>query len=619
MPEIDVPSVPPQGASTSYTLINLVGATVGDIVLTSRATADANKRWKMQANGTMIWGDGAGSFDVALVRDAANILAIQNGSAAQAFRVYGAVIGPKFLSLAHDGTNGGTVYAQSGFLVLGSTGGDIYFQHTGVANRWQMTSTGNWVAVTDNAYDIGALGATRPRSIYWATSALSSDGTVANPSYSFASALTTGLHLSNPDILVSISGVDKAQISSSGVTIPDGASFGFAVGTLPGGPNVRLWRGGAGILQQSNSGSAQASYLYNTTDSDTAPVNFERGIWAWRTNLLVFGTEKSGSGTARGIDFMTGNVGRWTIGATTGHFTADVDNATDIGTSGAFRPRSIYAATQFLAPSTGSAATPAYSFDGLTNYGIFGASAGTYLGFTVAGTTRFIMQADRLFMRSVGNIAWDNGDIFSTVSLQLQRDAANVMAQVNGASAQEFRIYGTNVGPKYLQLSHSGTGATIGEVSGGSGINFATGGTIRWIIQNAGHLTTNADNTYDIGAAGATRPRDVYVGTSVRVGTNPAGAGTLRMPYGNGLYARNNANGADILVADTVTVNSVADIVKIGTSNSNGVILYRRSGAGAPTASDIAASEWCLWRDTSGATTKLYYNNAGTLQSVALT
>lgn len=40
---------------------------------------------------------------------------------------------------------------------------------------------------------------------------------------------------------------------------------------------------------------------------------------------------------------------------------------------------------------------------------------------------------------------------------------------------------------------------------------------------------------------------------------------------------------------------------------------------GAPTASDISQGAWALIRDETNATTKIYYNNAGTLQSVALT
>jgi hypothetical protein len=64
----------------------------------------------------------------------------------------------------------------------------------------------------------------------------------------------------------------------------------------------------------------------------------------------------------------------------------------------------------------------------------------------------------------------------------------------------------------------------------------------RWVITAPGHLTAFADNTYDIGAAGATRPRNIYLGglltvpgaavplltttTTITTGAG-AGAGTL--------------------------------------------------------------------------------------------
>ncbi len=55
----------------------------------------------------------------------------------------------------------------------------------------------------------------------------------------------------------------------------------------------------------------------------------------------------------------------------------------------------------------------------------------------------------------------------------LLRDAANVFAQKNSTTAQEFRIYGTTTGPKYLSLKHDGTNAYITQ-SGGNQIAFAT-------------------------------------------------------------------------------------------------------------------------------------------------
>jgi hypothetical protein len=46
---------------------------------------------------------------------------------------------------------------------------------------------------------------------------------------------------------------------------------------------------------------------------------------------------------------------------------------------------------------------------------------------------------------------------------------------------------------------------------------FGTSATTRFYITgSAGHFLANADNTYDIGASGATRPRTLYLGTMLR-------------------------------------------------------------------------------------------------------
>jgi hypothetical protein len=50
------------------------------------------------------------------------------------------------------------------------------------------------------------------------------------------------------------------------------------------------------------------------------------------------------------------------------------------------------------------------------------------------------------------------------------------------------------------------------------------GGSNLWQINSSGHFITGADNTYDIGASGANRPRTGYFGTSLAVGTIDASA-----------------------------------------------------------------------------------------------
>jgi hypothetical protein len=78
-----------------------------------------------------------------------------------------------------------------------------------------------------------------------------------------------------------------------------------------------------------------------------------------------------------------------------------------------------------------------------------------------------------------------------------------------------------------IRPAASGTATVRGSVFGsgssetyldGSVTNFRSTSLIRWSINSSGHFVAGADNTYDIGASGANRPRNVYVGTSLFTG-----------------------------------------------------------------------------------------------------
>jgi hypothetical protein len=60
------------------------------------------------------------------------------------------------------------------------------------------------------------------------------------------------------------------------------------------------------IIEQRNSTNAQTFRIYNTyTDAS----NYERGFMRWASNVLGFGTEKAGTGAARGVTvFVDGNA-----------------------------------------------------------------------------------------------------------------------------------------------------------------------------------------------------------------------------------------------------------------------------------------------------------------------
>jgi hypothetical protein len=122
----------------------------------------------------------------------------------------------------------------------------------------------------------------------------------------------------------------------------------------------------------------------------------------------------------------------------------------------------------------------------------------------------------------------------STIELALLRDgAANTLALRNGAAAQTFRVYNTytdasnygrlELGPitgggdYYLIASNAGTGIARGiNIRAGTGRNVYLGiGSTDILNLSTTSLSFLTDNTYDIGASGANRPRNIYAGSGI--------------------------------------------------------------------------------------------------------
>ena len=115
----------------------------------------------------------------------------------------------------------------------------------------------------------------------------------------------------------------------------------------------------------------------------------------------------------------------------------------------------------------------------------------------------------------------------------LTGDAADVLAQRNGTTAQTFRLYNTFTdASNYARaelIATGGSGAfVIGNRAAGSGVLRAltlrgdiTAGT-GWTVSTTNNLVTETDNAVDIGATGATRPRAIFLGQSAIT----AGSGT---------------------------------------------------------------------------------------------
>ena len=162
----------------------------------------------------------------------------------------------------------------------------------------------------------------------------------------------------------------------------------------------------------------------------------------------------------------------------------------------------------------------------------------------------------------------------------LARDAANTLALRNGTAAQTFNVYNTYTDASnyerlditwasnfaYLRTASAGTGAARGLVFGTAGsapLFFQTGGLSRFEISASGHFVATTDNTYDIGANGANRPRNVYV-AGLGSFANYVSAGGLYPGGSTRTYISSGSDGT-LILSNNAGTNSVT--ATVGASN----------------------------------------------------
>ncbi len=157
----------------------------------------------------------------------------------------------------------------------------------------------------------------------------------------------------------------------------------------------------------------------------------------------------------------------------------------------------------------------------------------------------------------------------------LARDAANALALRNSTNAQGFRSYKTYTDAsnyERLELGLTGYGSSAMGVlarASGSGdgtvplvvgtfgaanLGLLTNNTLRWqVAASTGHFLANVDNTYDIGAAGANRPRSVYVAGTITLGGSTVMGSTAALTYGARTTITSPADGLLLLQNNAAT------------------------------------------------------------------
>lgn len=202
----------------------------------------------------------------------------------------------------------------------------------------------------------------------------------------------------------------------------------------------------------------------------------------------------------------------------------------------------------------------------------------------IAGRLRAEAGVPFLDFSSGGAIRWYNNFIGSgTLDATLLCDGANAIAQRSGTSPQISRIYATYTdASNYARIffdanSGAGSQAIIGAEGAGTGSNllnlaikagsaggtrqiiFNQNGSDRWKFDASSHFVATTDNAYDIGNAGALRPRNVYIAGNVaasNISLNTSSSNTTSIA----------ANGYNILGTDATPMVNLA-----GTWNTTGV------------------------------------------------
>jgi hypothetical protein len=241
----------------------------------------------------------------------------------------------------------------------------------------------------------------------------------------------------------------------------------------------------------------------------------------------------------------------WTVGGTT--YTAIKMNVTDTASAAAslLMDLQVGGTSKFAISKTGVPTWPGTSDqnfivqNGTPLLRSSDSATGLYSVVSFASGGRVRSQLDA---GSTPHFQATNGNAVTSY-FQLFGEAAHTLAQRNSTNAQSFRVYNTYTDASnyerlslrwesneaMLDMQKAGTGSSrnflinsLGTLKlqnwsgnidlfaiGGDSIIFSTNNTNRWQINSSGHFLASTDNTYDIGASGATRPRTIYAGTSV--------------------------------------------------------------------------------------------------------
>lgn len=158
-----------------------------------------------------------------------------------------------------------------------------------------------------------------------------------------------------------------------------------------------------------------------------------------------------------------------------------------------------------------------------------------------------------------------------------------------------------------------------------TGTNITTSNFNTFVGNTAGNAATTVGNTtllgFSAGASLTTGGSNTLIGASVGSTVLTTGSGNIFIGVSATLTAASASESNTLRIGNHATnvivatgINTATPVVAVNGTVSIGAY----TSAIAPTTSNIAASMAAVWKNTGDGTVKLYFNDAGTLKSVAL-
>lgn len=300
--------------------------------------------------------------------------------------------------------------------------------------------------------------------------------------------------------------------NTGGVMLINGEGFQFSDGDAAGGTLYSSFTRDATNYIALTGGTRAQTLRVNNTYTDA--LNYERGVfdWATHTNILTIGTENGGTGSARGIDFITASTTRVSI-SSTGAFSLATTTAGCAQFSGAGELFSTGSVCGSGGGGTGTVTNIATTYPLLggpiTTTGTLSLAFGTTTSNTWAGTQTFTnpivngtlsgliagnagityaasattthaFSGPFTVTGTIGNLVGgtDSTITWNGLATTSQPSSSNVLTSNGGAG-----VYGTATstltatGPLTGSFTQLGSGGTLGCITASAGVSGCLSGT----------------------------------------------------------------------------------------------------------------------------------------------